>query len=105
MLKRELRVKWLIQEAESEADSNFAINVASDFDSESHPESDSDHSSSAVMLWICSSLFFIFIIIFLPCIYVPQENPADNFLLNSHSRINSYNGNSRVMFFFRCFIA
>ena len=59
--------------SESEPDSNFDINSASNFDYSSESNSESDFSSVFMNLDICIFLFYI-------CI--PLNKPADGFFLS-----------------------
>ena len=60
----------IYSESVSEPDYSFAINSVSDFDSASESDSESDSSSALMNLDIC---------IFLFCIYILLNKPADSF--------------------------
>ena len=77
----------IYSELESELDSNFAINLVSDFDSAS--ESDSDSSSVVINLDIC--IFFLFN----SCTLLIKL--AGSFFIHSHNRINSYASNAIIL--------
>ena len=85
--------------SESESGFSFAINSLSDFDSASKSnfnyksESDSDSDFSSVFMNLD-------IFIFSPYIYTLLNKFADNFFINSHSRINSYASNASIMHIF-----
>ena len=85
--------------SESESGFSFAINSLSDFDSASKSnfnyksESDSESDFSSVFMNLD-------IFIFSPYIYTLLNKFADNFFINSHSRINSYASNASIMHIF-----
>ena len=80
---------------ESGLDSNSAINSISDFDSASESDSDSDSKSDS-----SPAFMNLYTHIFLLCIYTLLNKPADNFLIYSHNRINSYASNASIMHIF-----
>ena len=60
----------IYSESASEPDYSFAINSVSDFDSASESDTESDSSSALMNLDIC---------IFLFCVYILPNKPADSF--------------------------
>ena len=78
-MEKIIESKMTYLESESEPDSNFAVNSASEFDS----HSDSDSNSALMNL-----AMFVNLVMFV------------NFFFYSHYRINSYAGNASVMFVF-----
>ena len=79
--------------SESELNSNFAINLVSDFDSASESDSECDPDSSSVVINLDICIFLLYI--------CPLLNKlADSFFIHSHNRINSYASNASIMHIF-----
>ena len=85
--------------SESEPDFfNFAINLASDFDSTSESKSKSkSQSRSDSESDFNSILVFVFSLLY---IYTLLNKLEDDFFINIHNRINSYASNSSIMHIF-----
>ena len=77
--------------SESEPDSNFAVNSASDFDSDSEFDSNS------------AFMNFVIFVFFILCLHSSKKNLQIVFLFYSHNRINSYPGNASIVFVFFCY--